>query len=448
MKSFIISLILSSLLFGQSLTARDWLDYRGASQGESHFENRTWMSLDFGDFSAGILFWAQEPPRYSEISSSDSSRAYISQYWFSFYSEMLELTAGSFTQTLGQGVILDLFEREDIQIDHHCDGANFLLRLPYIEITGFNGIAGWDENAIVRGGEITLSPWKISSGIEYAKVIPNEPNYPQEVFGAFGGIDFDFLSFYGEYGYKKPLGGLEKEGKALYLSGALMFGLFSLMGEYKDYDEFAVRNTQARYNNPPTLIKEPYYTLPGRHYHELNPKDETGYAFTFNGQFSSNLSSEFFYGYANNHDGTNAFNQFWGELEFLNDDETFTAKGALEYKIDGDETYITPIADIMWEPDWTLLAFNLIAEFQNEEDFKNIAGTFSISYSPYMTLGVEGGKIEDENFARGFADVDVIKKTKIRLGYGKRPGGFTCSGGVCRYEEAFKGVEAQIIITF
>ena len=294
---------------------------------------------------------------------------------------------------------------------------------------------------------MTFSPWKTQIGAEYAKIIPQEPNYPQELFGFYGGLNLDYLSLWGEYGHKMPIGGLEKEGEATYLSATTMFSTFSLLLEYKDYDEFAVRTTQVQYNNPPTLVKEPYYTLPSRHYHELNPRDEIGYAATFDGEISP-ISCEIFYGYANNHNSTSKFEQIWGELEYLNDDETFTAKEAFEYKIDGNDEYITPIVDVMWEPDWTLFAFNIIGEFQPEDSINNFAGTFSLSYSPYATLGFEGGTIDGESFARGFTDIDVVDKTKIRLGYGKRPGGFTCSGGVCRYEEAFQGAEAQIIITY
>ena len=459
MRLTILLLSISIPLFAQSISARNWLDYRGATEGHSHFEDRAWLSANWGDFSGGLLFWAKQPSRITP-DGTDTTSIELAQYWMNYYSPNIELTAGSFTRALGQGLILDLYERPDIQIDHHCDGASFNIHLsqsdfvsgrdgflkPRLDMGGFNGIAHWDNEAIVRGGEIATSLWKFRLGGEYAKILPVISAH-QELWGAFGGLSLDFLSLYAEYGHKKPLGGLAEEGEAKYASCAAMIDKFSLTLEYKDYKEFATRTPTILYNNPPKLIREPYYTLPSLHLRELNADNEKGYMSVFRGTIWR-ISPEISYSHAEQHDGKNKFDQIWAEIEYSNEDETFIAKMAADYERGEDDTLATPILDITWEPEWTLFAFNIIGEFQPADSLNNIFGSLSISYSPYMTLGAEGGTIENESFVRGFADIDIIERTKIRLGYGKRPGGFTCSGGVCRYESAFEGVEFQMILTY
>jgi len=450
MKSSIIVIISIYFFIGlssaQSLTARNWLDYRGAKSGHSHFEDRAMLNINWGDFSTGLVYWARQPSRFDYAANSDTTFSEISQYWFSFYSEHVQLTAGSFTHTMGQGLLIDLYERIDLQIDHHCDGAIFAIDYKGFELSGFNAIAGWDNNSIVRGVSPAISIWNFKFGGEYAMILP-ELSAEQELWGAFASFDNDFLSLYGEYGEKNPLWGLEDEGSAIYASASFISEIVSITGEFKDYEEFAIRNTYAQYNNPPTLIMEPSYTLPGRHLRALDATDEVGFSADALGAIGP-IGYEIFYAHAEMEDGNKPFDQIWSEIEYHNDDETFIGKCALDFQNDNDKNYITPIVDITYEPDLSLFAFGIIGEFQNTEEFSNVYGSFSVTYPSFATVGIEGGRIEDENTVWGFADLDIIERVKVRLGGGKRPGGFTCSGGVCRYEEAFEGIEAQLILTY
>ncbi len=445
MARLFVFLLFASVLWAFSLGGRNWLDYRGAWKGHSHFEDRVWASLSSGDFSAGVLFWAKEPSRLDQ-SGEDTISAAIAQYWFSFYSPRIELTAGSFTYTLGQGILIDLYDRADIQIDHHCDGASFKLRLPHLELSGFSGIARWDDDALVRGAEGVLSLLGLRGGVEYGKIIP-KLSAAQELFGAFLAAESDFLSLWVEAGRKNALGGLVEDGTAVYASATAILGTFSFTAEYKDYRHFAVRTPAIQYNNPPTLIREPSYTLPSRHLRQLDANDELGFAARAEGAVGS-LGGEAFFGYAQRHDGGRPFTQLWLEAELTSSDETAYYKLALDYSDDAGERRVTPIVDITAEPGWTRLGFNLVGEYQRSGERNNVFASFAVSFAPYATVGVDGGYVDDEAFVRLFSDIDAIERAKVRLGLGKRPGGFTCSGGVCRYEPPFEGVELQIVLTY
>ncbi|MCD6595984.1 hypothetical protein J7L68_09985 [bacterium] len=443
---FIVIVIFSGLVFGQSVNARNYLDYRGAKSGHSYFEDRANINLGWNDFSAGLVYWARQPSRFNYTTNSDTTFSDITQYWFNFYSKNLQLTAGSFTYTMGMGLLIDLYEKQDIQIDHHCDGAMFDFELGPLELSGFNAIAKWDDNSIVRGISPSLKIWKLKLGGEYAKIIPTLlPS--QELSGGFLSFDWNFLSLYGEYGKKHPLAGLEKDGDGVFASASILTDIITLTAEYKDYNEFAIRNTFVQYNNPPTLVMDPLYTLPSRHIHHVDFNNEMGYSADLLGDFGS-FGAEIMFSHSENHDGDLKFDKIWSELEYRNDALTFLAKGAFDFQNNNGENAYTPIVDITYEPDWTKFGFNIIGEFQHTDDFDNVYSSISASYPKYATFGLESGIIEDENFVRVYTDIDIINRTKIRFGYGKRPGGFTCSGGVCRYEEAFEGIEAQIIITY
>ena len=74
-------------------------------------------------------------------------------------------------------------------------------------------------------------------------------------------------------------------------------------------------------------------------------------------------------------------------------------------------------------------------------------GETELSYVPKkIGLGIELWNIQENDSVRKlypfvFASYDIAENASVRLGYGKRSGGFTCSGGICRYEPAFEGME-------
>ena len=435
-----------SIAHSQSIAVRDWLDYRGVWEGHSHFENRLFLSVDWSNFTTGLQYLAQQPSKLFRETGTDTIKSAIESYWFSLYLKNLEFTAGSFTTILGQGLILNLVRQYNIDIDHHIDGAYLKLKLPSADVVGFSGLARWDDNALVRGGQAVFKPWKLQLGQEYAKIKPKDGK-DVELYGTMVACDFDFLSLWAEAGTKKPLWEESPTGYAYYLSTILYISNFTFIGEYKNYKNFVIREKQ--YNNPPTLIHYSPYTLPSRHVKKVNLNDEVGFAFSASGN-KFGMSGEVFFASAARHDGTDKYSQLWLELSKEKKFVDITVAG--EYVADKDTTYLTGITDLTLRPEPSPFALTITAEGQQwsyqDAYHRNLYFKFNINYAGFGSIGIEGGVVDEESYIRAVSSIKLIENADMRISLGSRPGGFFCSGGICRYEDRFEGVEVRVILTY
>jgi hypothetical protein len=439
---FFTGLIVICIIQAQDVGVRNWLEYRGAWEGHSYFQDRLLMRIDWSKFAAGLQYLAQEPSKVFSNKDSAIISSKIESYWFSFYTQNLELVAGSFTAVLGHGILLDLYQRYDLNIDHHCDGAFLKLRIPYIEVTGFNGIAKWDNRAIVRGGQLVFTPWNFMLGQEYAKIKPSD-SLSQDMFGAFASGDLSWISFWVEAGYKQSENPDIPKGTAYYTSSSILLYTFSITGEYKNYSDFGMG--KAQYCNPPTLYRYPPYILTSMRMKGVDLDDEIGYSAALSGKISS-IAGELFYSHSSNHDKEYPIDQIWVEIE--RQGYNFLGKLGIEYLKDKDSTFMTGIVDATFKPALSPISFTAIAEGQKVDWRKNMFFLISISYTGFGTMGIEGGVINEESMIRAFTDLDFFESVRLRIGLGKRPGGFSCSGGICRNEESFEGVEVDVVVTY
>ncbi|MGC9316358.1 MAG: DUF6029 family protein, partial [bacterium] len=137
-------------------------------------------------------------------------------------------------------------------------------------------------------------------------------------------------------------------------------------------------------------------------------------------------------------------------------------RGIYEIQLPGEED---PTHNIVLEPLYyftdrasLLLDFEFQSGVEFDEKATNLYGLAEFTLSPYGAIGIEGGsiqewsleheKLEPENFVRFYIDGDIAKNHKLTLAYGKRPGGFTCSGGTCRMEPQFEGFELKLSSSF
>lgn len=455
--TFCYIFLTSHIALALDVSAQNWLEYGSASEGHSYFENRLQTQFVWTDFYAGFLWEALQPSRIASIGSAigtDTNYTGFKQYYFRIYQPMWEVTAGSFTRTFGRGLVLDLYQRPDIQIDHHADGLDLELRIPYgIRTSIIGGICPWDNNTKIKGAEFEISRWGISAGTEYVRLDP-AISASQELWGGYATVDIGHISLWAEHARKTPLGGLTQKGSATYISTTLLAGKFSLLTEFKNYNQFDVFSISRRYNNPPTLIREPTYTLQSLHIRELNPNDEIGGRIKISGNINR-TSVCVDAAYAQTHKGQNKFTEVWTEIGYKSD--AIFGKTIFDYiyKEENDTRNLNPIVDIIYEPESFPMAFSLVLEGQKvsykiqnlDSSHYNFAGTFEVS-TRQGSIGFEGGKTEESDFVMGFCLVDAVDGMQLKIGYGKRPGGFTCSGGVCRYEPPFRGLELKITATY
>ncbi|HHH80431.1 MAG TPA: hypothetical protein ENL24_00315 [candidate division Zixibacteria bacterium] len=119
---------------------------------------------------------------------------------------------------------------------------------------------------------------------------------------------------------------------------------------------------------------------------------------------------------------------------------------------DKDTTYLTGITDLTLRPEPSPFALTITAEGQQwsyqDAYHRNIYFTVNINYAGFGSIGLEGGVVDEESYIRAVSSLKLIENADMRISLGSRPGGFFCSGGICRYEDRFEGVEVRVILTY
>ncbi len=189
----------------------------------------------------------------------------VAHKWISYENDALGIRAGTFYETFGRGLTLDLFEDRRLSIDHRLEGARVKLSHDLVDAKGIYGKADWDTGVTVQGGEITAHPPIVDLGatwLDYSGTTAGRTN----AYSLYANIPTDWVNVYGEYAEKHIIGP-GTDGTALYLSADFTFLNYTFMAEYKDYEAFYLRSQTLSYNNPPSCIREPSYTLQSRHVH-------------------------------------------------------------------------------------------------------------------------------------------------------------------------------------
>ncbi len=286
---------------------------------------------------------------------------------------------------------------------------------------------------------------------------------------------FEIGDLYAEYGWKSGYDylpvpdGDPHDGHVFYGAMNIYHGPLALAVEAKDYDKFAVLKQAdgiASLNKPPSLTREHVYSLLGRHANNLNPDDEKG----LQAELTWSLPHEWsLIGSANrtrNQAGRTIFEEAYLQLE-QERWRDLRAKGAFGYQ-DNQGLRQTGVGEITWLIDDGHSA-TLIWEHQHvrREGYERYsAGEYDIDYftvefssSPTWSLS---GILEVNNKYLEQRDPDEKggpfpalqlsyfspRGDSVALWAGKRQAGQLCSGGVCKYEPAFEGLEVFGLIRY
>jgi hypothetical protein len=274
---------------------------------------------------------------------------------------------------------------------------------------------------------------------------------------------FDWLTGEARYAHtwRGPAGGgVYYSGNAFYTTASIVTDPIVLTGEYLQEDSFLVEGYGQSYVTLPLVIREPGYTLLSRHLAIINPHEGKAYG----GEISSSkiFGTELSASLARIDHPDKAQDYLESYLTGYREWSGFTFKGIYALQKTGEQE---PSHNIVIEPliyfnEKTTILFDL--EFQSAEEYServsHFYGLSEFSLSPYGSIGVEGGRLMEwdsgkadfapEYFVRVYIDGTFAENYKITLAYGKRPGGFTCSGGTCRYEPAFEGFELKLLSSF
>jgi len=468
----LLLLTIAPIVFGFSATARNTLEYRAAqaNKGNNFFEDRFDLRLNISKITLGARFEAMHPSDSTALTRPDTTYTDITQYWADLKHDVISITVGSFTSTLGAGLLLDARELRDVKQDHHLDGANVNFNHRFCNATILSGIAGWDNDTRFRGGELQVNAPYIPAGCGYIRY--DVPKASLETGPGLTGETWEIraLPVYGPFSaevhYAKTWRsdadfGTNLNGETVYATASLFIGPVTVFGEFLSADSFLVKGaTQESYVTLPLIVRQPSYTLMSRHLSEPNPRDVIAYNAEAAITPLDNLDLTIALANLDHPEKAMDYIEIFGSVyQELGD---LTVRGIYEYQKTGEQE---PVHNAVLEPLYyfsnrTSLLFDI--EFQAgeeyDEKYSNFYGLSELSISPYGAIGIEGGRLmewdreseslEPEYSIRLYIDGEIAENHKITLAFGKRPGGFTCSGGTCRFEPAFEGFELKLSSSF
>jgi hypothetical protein len=503
--TLIFILFISTKHFSQS--SNDWfllpdgLGFSNQLEYSFNIENKieileNWLNLDYNKniFSAGLRFEVFQPndpdPSISrgKVKYADIAYKYIGVD-IGDVEEGLNITVGNFYELFGRGLVLKSYEDRNIRIDNNLLGVKVEGNYKGFTLTALSGSAANiinERQDILHAVDFQYNGFDfIKLGTTFASNLPPIDGIARTTLASMR-MQPSIWNFdvYAEYGIKSNKDIQSqifdddewKIGEAFYGSLNFYYDVFSIVGEYKYYDNYAFTSSDGTifYNTPPSLRKEYTYVLLNRHPSPLDQSSEEGYALEVNYNFSDETSVIANYGITQTlpagsyYQRVNNFSlPITTQLEEVylqathNWNESFTTIAALGYneELSTNTKNITPILENKFYFD-DINTIKLVLEHQQTEnlstDEKYYDNVIAIEYlrSPNFNVSLvteiqtkepEAGNIVRKVWSFIQFGYKLGNHTDISLLIGTRQAGNICIGGICRYEPAFQGVEIKML---
>lgn len=458
------------------------------------FEN--WLNLDYNKniFSAGIRFEVFQPndpdPSISrgKVKYADIAYKYIGVD-IGDVEEGLNITVGNFYKLFGRGLILKSYEDRNIRIDNNLIGVKVDANYEGFTLTALSGSAANSNNLredILHAVDLQYGKFDlVKLGTTFASNLPSIEGAARTTLASFR-IQPSYWNFdgYAEYGVKSNKDVQSqvfhddewKIGEAFYGSLNFYYDVFSIVGEYKYYDNYAFTSNDGTifYNTAPSLRKEYTYQLLNRHPSPLDQSNEEGYAVEMNFNISDETSLIANYGITNTLPTSSYYQRVNNlslpiatQLEEIylqashNWSESLTSILAFGYneELSTNTKNFTPILENKFYFD-DINTIKLVLEHQQTEnlttdekyydDIINIEYLRSPNFSVAVVAELQTKEPQEGNVVRKFWSFiqfgyKLGNHSDLSLLLGTRQAGNICIGGICRYEPAFQGVELKIL---
>jgi cytochrome c biogenesis protein CcmG/thiol:disulfide interchange protein DsbE len=455
--------------WSEAVSATDRFEYSYSDETRREiFENWLDLSYQFGGFRTGVLLNSQAP---GEEGSRGNS---IEHRFFEFSTGDVAVRAGHFYGIFGRGLVFNSYEDRTVRIDTRLDGLIGTLKTGGLTATAFSGTPKVNDTDI-RAADIRYAlPQKINlavTGMTYRRgdEVREDDMVDRDWVGAARVTqNFGFGDYYFEYGEKFESTELDPypyvfSGKARYGNLNLYQGAFSLSWETSDYDRYELISKAdgiTAINRPPSLAREFTWTLVNRSPHTLDANDEVGnnLDLLYSSQNGWTLLASG--ARVRNHAGDTIYELGYGS--FVKDRiGDFRLAGAFAYQ-DSKGLHQIAMGELTWFASGTQ-SLTLQAEHQHVR----LGGNANINLGAYdeqwFKLEYETAprwafaaileinnkydellEIQNEPagpFPAGQITYTISRGGNLNLWGGKRQAGYLCSGGVCKYEPAFEGVE-------
>ncbi len=458
-----------------------------------------WLNIDYryDNFTAGLRYETFKPNDPSPaISRGKENYSDIAFKYFSVNfgnrKSSFELTAGNFYALVGRGMVLRSYEDRNLRLDNNLQGV--LVRAGYsdFKLTALAGSAANSNNDrkdILYLADLEYRGLKwLKGGVTFAS---NKPDIPGVSNTDIGSLRFQTsigsLDGYLEYGLKKnsdlqsgAFNGTENfVGKGFYGSLSYYYDIFSIVGEYKYYDNFGFRSFDqtVSYNQPPATRRDYTYLLFNRHPSTLDPDNEQGFQIEANANISDYSSLLLQYSETKTLGNTSFIQRLYNQnleprVKYREASAQYSAAlsdklkmiVALGYNEELDENTknYTGVLDLKYSLD-SRNTIRLIIEHQQtnnrttlEDYFADVLTVEYLRSPKYSVAWVSEMKTREPfpgervrlfwNYLIG--TMKIGEHTDLSLLAGSREAGIICIGGVCRYEPEFRGVEFKMTNRF
>ncbi|MBI5474512.1 MAG: hypothetical protein HY961_19415, partial [Ignavibacteriae bacterium] len=391
-----------------------------------------------------------------------------------------------------RGMILKSYEDRNIRVDNNLLGVKLRGRYHELSLTALTGRVesmSAQRIDILHAFDLEYRPaeW-MKAGYSFASNQPDAAGAARTRLMALrvqpSIWNFDF---YAEYGVKQNddikqnvFNNAETlAGRAFYGSANFYYETFSVLAEFKHYDNFGFSSSDnsVSYNTPPAVRRDYTYVLLNRHPSTLKQDNERGFqveAFYGADEYTELNAS---YGITKSLrrgslyqriagtqlDVQTHLKEAFGQIKHeWNSDLLIIAALGYNEELDANTKNLTPILDMRYSLDEKnslhgIFEHQLTTVYTTHEQYYDDVVTFEYLSAPNLTFSVVAemqtrepiaGSKERTFWAFGQFGFKLGNTTDASILVGSRQAGNICIGGVCRYEPEFKGVELKMATRF
>ena len=442
-------------------------------------EDKLDLNLRYGDLKGQVGFFLFEPSKpWDDVRKPMR----LLDYSVAYSPDQLEVLYGRFYQDFGKGLVLRAYKDDDFRHYKSLFGLRGTARLPlgtevvalsarlrdlFFQENVYKLMNLSDSSDQAMGANLSSRPLRwLGFGGRYVRINRDLDPAPKAFTELFGGdltTSFGPVELYGEvarrFGTGPGLGG-RSTGFGYYANATLAYSGLSVLGQVMDYDSIGFPTGLYHWNDPPTPIKSGVAMNRG--------VDERGFGFVATATPLSALYVEADYGRLVTNDDTSAGVVEWEGKARYDLETSWTYEAYFNHLVQNNVELGTyrravdkPVVHVSYLAGQHTFAFEGEYAFVDERsthgdswDYHEAAVALSYGYGAGLlfTLGYQRVDVVLDKRYNGEtswpmveAVWSVTERNMLRVRLGAERGGYTCSGGVCRFEAPFKGIKVQLI---